>query len=107
MAEPSRKTQRKAELIVQSALLREKLAVEVLSMAQMPDVVSKGLNVWNKVGKLRRKPVWVGIFLLALFVIKPRRMISGLVSAAVLFKTWNRLKPILIPIMGYLTRREK
>ena len=38
-------TQRKAELLVQSALLREKLAVETLSMMQMPDVVSKGLNL--------------------------------------------------------------
>lgn len=107
MAEPSRRTQRKAELIVQSALLREKLAVEVLSMAQLPDMVSKGMNVWSKVGMLRRKPVWIGIFLLAFFVIKPRRVISGLVSAALLFKTWNRLKPLLIPIMGYLTRRDK
>ena len=44
MVEPSGKlTQRKAELLVQSALLREKLAVEALSLIQMPDVVSKGL----------------------------------------------------------------
>lgn len=106
MAESSRKlTQRKAELLVQSTLLREKLAVEALSLIQMPDVVSKGLNVWQKFGLIGRKPVLIGTILLVLLVVKPRRMVSWLLSATVLFKMWRRFGPFITPVIRYLTKR--
>ena len=108
MVEPSGKlTQRKAELLVQSTLLREKLAVEALSLIQMPDAVSKGLNLWHKFSLIGRKPVLVGTLLLVFLAIKPRRIVSWLLSATVLFKTWRRFGPFIMPVISYLARRIK
>lgn len=108
MAKSTRKlTQRKAELLVQSALLREKLAVEILSTMQMPDFVMKGLNIWNGFRRVRKKPLFIGTLALAFLAIKPRRLISWLVSATVLFKTWRRFSPIVVPLIGFLARRKR
>ncbi len=108
MAELSGKsTHRKAELLVQSALLREKLAVEALSVTQMPDVVSRGLNLWNRFSQIGKKPVLIGVLVLAFLVIKPRRMVSWLFSVTVLFKTWKRFSPVIMPVIGYLMKRRK
>ena len=108
MAESSKKlTQRKAELLIQSALLREKLAVETLSLMQMPSFVSKGLNIWNEFGRIRKKPVFIGALVLTFLAVKPRRLISWLVSATVVFKTWQRFRPIVMPVIGFLANRGK
>ena len=108
MVESSKKlTQRKAELLIQSALLREKLAVETLSLMQMPDIVSKGLNIWNGFSRIRKKPVLIGSLLLTFLAIKPRRLVSWLVSATVIFKTWKRFGPVIMPVIGFLARRGK
>lgn len=108
MAESTRKlTQRKAELLVQSALLREKLAVEILSSMQMPDFVARGLSIWNGFSRIRKKPFFIGTLLLTLLALKPRRLISWLVSATVLFRTWQRFRLIIMPVIGFLARRGK
>ena len=100
-------TQRKAELLVQSALLREKLAVETLSMMQMPDVVSKGLNLWNNLSRFVKLPILIVELGLFLLTVKPRRLLSWLLSATVLFKTWRRFGPFIMPLVRYLTRRHQ
>lgn len=108
MVESSRKlTQRKAELLVQSTLLREKLAVETLSIMQMPDAVSRGLNLWRKFSLIGKKPVLAGTVLLVFLAIKPRRIVSWLLSATVLFRMWRRFGPFVMPVVSYLTRRIK
>ncbi len=100
-------TQRKAELLVQSALLREKLAVETLSMMQMPDVVSKGLNVWHNLSRFGTRPIWIGVLGLVFLTVRPRRLLSWLVSATVLLKTWRRFGPFIMPVVRYLTGRHQ
>ncbi len=108
MADSSKKlTQRKAELLVQSALLREKLAVETLSLFQMPDLVSKGLGILSGFGKIRKYPLVIAPLVLAVLALRPRRIISWAVSATVLFKTWRRFKPVLTFALGFLARRKK
>ncbi len=108
MTDSSRKlSKRKAELLVQSAILREKLAVEALSLFQMPDIVSKGLGFLSGFGKIRKNPLVIAPVILALLALRPRRIISWAVSATVLFKTWRRFKPILTFALGLLGRRKK
>ncbi len=108
MAKPSEtRIQRKTALLVQSSLLREKLAVEMHSLVQVPDVVSKGLNVWSQLGRIGKKPLLAGALVLIFWLIRPRRIISLLFSATVLFNMWQRFKPILIPVISFLTRRGK
>ena len=85
----------------------EKLAVEALSLIQMPDAVSKGLNLWHKFSLIGRKPILVGTLLLVFLAIKPRRIVSWLLSATVLFKTWRRFGPFIMPVISYLARRIK
>ena len=106
MADSSNKmTKRKAELLVQSALLREKLAVEALSLFQMPDIVSKGLGFLS--GFNKKNPLVIAPVILTLLALRPRRIISWAVSATVLFKTWHRFKPVLSFVLGFLARRKK
>lgn len=108
MADSSNKmTKRKAELLVQSALLREKLAVETLSLFQMPDIVSKGLGFLSGFNKIKKNPLVIAPVILTLLVLRPRRIISWAVSATVLFKTWHRFKPVLTFVLGFLARRKK
>ncbi len=99
--------QRKAELVIQSSLLREKLAVEALSLMQVPDVVSQGLGILGELNRIRKNPLFIGSILVAVFAIRPRRLVSWAVSATVLFKTWRRFGPIVMPLIGFLARRKK
>ena len=99
--------QRKAELVVQSALLREKLAVETLSLMQVPDIVSQGLGILGDLNRIRKSPLFIGSILFALVAIRPRRLVSWAVSATVLFRTWQRFAPIAMPIIGFLARRKR
>ncbi len=107
MTDSNKLTKRKAELLVQSALLREKLAVEALSLFQMPDIMSKGLGFLSGLGKIRKNPIVVAPVILTLLALRPRRIISWAVSATVLFKTWRRFRPILTFALGFLARRKK
>lgn len=107
MTDSNKLTKRKAELLVQSALLREKLAVEALSLFQMPDIMSKGLGFLSSLGKIRKNPLVVAPVILTLLALRPRRIISWAVSATVLFKTWRRFRPILTFALGFLARRKK
>lgn len=106
MTDSNKLTKRKAELLVQSALLREKLAVETLSLFQMPDVVSKGLGFLSGLGKIKKNPLVIAPVILTLMALRPRRIISWIVSATVLFKTWRRFKPILTFFLGFFARRK-
>ena len=107
MTDSNKLTKRKAELLVQSALLREKLAVEAFSLFQMPDIMSKGLGFLSGLGKIRKNPIVVAPVILTLLALRPRRIISWAVSATVLFKTWRRFRPILTFALGFLARRKK
>ena len=100
-------TKPKAELLVQSALLREKLAVEALSLFQMPDIASKGLGFLSGFNKIKKNPLVIAPVILTLLALRPRRIISWAVSATVLFKTWRRFKPVLSFVLGFLARRKK
>lgn len=100
-------TQRKAELLIQSTLLREKLAAETLSMMQMPDVVSKALNLWNNLSRFGKRPILIGALGLLLLTVKPRRLFSWLLSATKFIKTWRRFGPFIVPFVRYLTKRHQ
>lgn len=98
---------RKARLLVQSNLLRNQLTVQVLEILEFPQSWKERLAMTNGVQMVKRHPIYSILALLALYAIKPRRIISFGIAAISAYKIWEKIGPFVSPVARFLLKRVK
>lgn len=105
MADAASREARKKELLVESTLLREKLAVEVLTVIHTPNTITKGIKVFQKIRAIGIKPFLIGGGLIALLLLKPWRLFSGKQAEetkAGLFSTVMKYAGYILPVVRFV-----
>ena len=77
MANSTMREKRKRELLMESAVLREQLAVEILTLIHTPNPLTKGINLFKKARSVGFKPMFAIAGLLIMGIIRPWRFFIG------------------------------
>lgn len=86
--------QRREELVTKSAIQREQFAAMVAEVWQ-PGALSTGRNILSQA---RERPLLAGVLAtLAFLFFRKRRLFSLLAAGIVVFKTWLRYSPWVVP----------
>lgn len=105
MADAAAREARKKELLIESTLLREKLAVEVLTVIHTPNAITNGFKIFQKVRAIGAKSFLIGGGLIALLLLKPWRLFSGKQAEeakAGLFSTLMKYAGYILPVVRFV-----
>lgn len=110
MANAASREARKKELLIESTLLREKMAVEVLTIIHTPNAITKGIKLVQKIRSIGIKPFLIGGGLIGLLLFRPWRLFSGKKAEEVkggffstLMKYSGYILPVIRFVMGVIT----
>ncbi len=105
MADAATREARKKELLIESTLLREQMAVQVLTVIHTPNAITKGISLVQKIRSIGVKPLLIGGGLVVLLLLKPWRLFSGRKAEAVkggFFSTLMKYSGYILPVIRFV-----
>lgn len=84
--------QRRKLLLSRTAAQRESLAMQTILLTGPMASIDSGVHL---LGNLRRHPAWIAGVLIAIALVRPRRLVLAVAAARKVSRAWTMMQPIV------------